>query len=190
MSSNGDEPQPESLRDVQQAVSQRNVLLRRLAGSVDALAAQVRKLRREIDDRPTKAQAEHRRRRTAAAMLVFAVALVWGHDQHIQSCSPGSNALAVLQAFADPPAGLQQARSPEEQRAVYRAYLAAVFKAQPTERCDITAPLSSHDPAEEWPTRWNWLGFGLYAALGGILWGWSRGPARSRSSGEGRWEET
>lgn len=181
---------PTDLESVLRAVHTRNTLLRRLASSVDGLAKQVRSLRRDIDDRPTKAQAEHRRRVSVLAMVIFGVMLVWGHDQHIQSCSPGANAQAVLQAFTKPQAFSDpRPRTPEESRALYASYLRSVFDAQPTERCDVTAPLSVHDPADDWPTRWNLLGFGVYGLLGGILWWWSRGPARSGESGRSREEE-
>lgn len=180
--------QPANLEAVVQAVHDRNALLRRLAASVEGLARQVRSLRRDIDDRPTKAQAEHRRRVSVLALVLFAVALVWGHDQHIQSCSPGANAQAVLQSLTKPQAFNTEPRTPEESRSLYAAYMRSVIEAQPTERCDVTAPLSTHDPEEEWPTRWNLYGFGLYGLLGGILWAWSRGPARPSGSG-GRREE-
>ena len=177
MSYIGDETPPKDSSDLESmltAVNQRNTLLRRLAGSVDGLAAQVRRLRRDIDDRPTKAQAEHRRRGAVAALLVFGVLLIWGHDEHVQRCSPGATAERVLVDLAnDPGPSVLTAKGIQK----------TIDDQQPTDRCDVSFPIHAHNPADEWPTRWNLAGFGLYAVLGGILWSWQRGPRGARESG-------
>lgn len=174
---------PTDLAQMVQQVERRNSVLVRLAGGVEGLSREVAALRRDIDDRPTKEDVAQRRRRSLAVVVLLGASLIWGHDAHIEACSPGSQANSILEyatqrALREPPP--KKPMSPTQIRAL-------VERTQPTDVCDLTFPLHAHgangdgNHAGTYPgglTGWNVLGIAFYTFVGGILYLWQRGPRR------------
>lgn len=171
--------EPTDLQEMVAQVERRNGVLVRLATGVDRLSGEVRGLRKEIDDRPTRHQVAHRRRAAAAAMLIYGMLIIWGHDTHVQYCSPGATALQVVESVADRDAVGKGLTRGQIKR--------IVDDSQPTAVCDVTFPLHTHgaDPHAQpgthtiggWHfTNWNLIGFAGYGLAGGILLWWRRGP--------------
>ena len=172
---------PADLAEMVKQVERRNSVLVRLAGGVERLSHEVRDLRRDIEDRPTKQNVAARRRRSFAALLIYGVLIIWAHDEHVEACSPGSTALAVVEDLA----------ARQNLDGVTAKTLRDALSEQPTEWCDATFPLHHHgsglkdaDPAFElfgWePTQWNVIGFLGYGSVGGMLYLWARDPRRPR----------
>lgn len=153
-------------------------VLVRLSTGVERLAREVRQLRREIDERPTKDAVAQRRRRGLAFSAVAGLLLIWGHDVHVEHCSPGAQANAVMQWVAERPVNDQGFNQAQFRR--------VVESTQPTAACDVSFPVQRHgvnspaafDVAGVVLSKWNLVGFLFYGFLGGMLFLWQRGPRR------------
>jgi hypothetical protein len=136
-----------------------------MIGSVDDLVEEVVLLREAVDLRPTAQDVSHRRRLSVAAMLLYGLLIIFGHDQHVEYCGPGARSERLLSEFAQ-----IQEFTPEEIAALQRSY--DVSPAW----CDVAFPLHSHDVQGGFPGRWSILGGGIYAVLIGGVFFWARGP--------------
>jgi hypothetical protein len=181
------EGNPTEVRQMLEAVEHRNSVLVRIAKAVEKLTSEVPALRRAIDDRPTKVSVAHRRRRSAVIMILFGFVIIWGHDQHVEHCSPGSQALAILDFAVNRPVTLPNGkpRPPLTQEQVQQV----VEETTPSAACDVTFPLHTHGIEEKDAadyhvlgfhlSGWNLVGWLLYGLVGGILYAYQRGPGRS-----------
>lgn len=187
MSSSGDEEAVikgdlRSLGELVQSLNARNTAINALSRNVESLIPEVRELRREVDTRPTADELTYKRRRGIAAALLFGTFIIFAHDEHIEHCSPGSQANAVLEYLIQHPG----------RKLTPHKFEQVVEDAQPTYECDLTFPLHAHgvrrNPADlhrifghEY-TDANTAGALLYLLVGGILYLWARVPRRRTST--------
>ncbi len=83
-----DDEQHQPRRNLQE----RNDSLDRIAVAVDANTASLREAQVALSRRPTGREIEYRRRRGMAGLVVYAVLVIFAHDQHVEHCGPGSRA--------------------------------------------------------------------------------------------------
>lgn len=111
----------------------------------------------------TRAEQAERRRltvvRVTATIVWLIVAVVWGVNQQMQHCSPGSKAYRVTSELTNPRESLSYDRLQEAAR-----------RPAPT-WCDVSLPASAHSPLAVWPTTPNVVGLVLYsAAAAATMW--------------------
>ena len=127
----------------------------RLRESVNELSRQVRGLRAELHQRPTREEVGRQKRFALTRMVVFVLVVVltaaFVQDQHLEGCGAGARAEDIIQALI-----AQEVSSQEE-------FAELANKHQPN-HCDITYPLHTHD-LEDWPTQGNIVGFVMYGVL-------------------------
>jgi hypothetical protein len=132
----------------------RNVALERVGQLVERNSDELAGVREALSSRPTGAQIEYRRRRAVAGLILYGLAVIFLHDQHIEQCSPGAR--------------IQQAVHPEQ-------------VGGPSPVCDVVFPLHPH---QDRPAGWQLLGLGLHAVGGAALVIWAQRPRRRAMTGE------
>lgn len=136
------------------------------ARNVQTLSDEISKLREAVVPRNVlRAEAQevaYLRRRAVAGTLLFAVALIWTHDEHIERCSPGARAETAVQVLveADP-----------RDESVRDDIIAAVNGREKSKSCDVTFPLHDHD-GNGWPKPYNLIGFGIWGAAAATIMYW------------------
>ncbi len=133
------------------ALEDRNVALDRVGKDVEENTAVLAGVREALSLRPTGRQIEYRRRRVTAGLLLYGVAIIWAHDQHVEHCGPGA-----------------RVESAAQQRSYERPVL-----------CDVSFPLHGHERGE-FPTAWSLFGATLYGAAGVGVWTWVRRTRRDK----------
>lgn len=126
--------------------------------NVQALTGEVHGLRKAIV--PRKAiEGEARRlarerRRGVAALAVFAVALMWMGDEHVEHCGPGTRAETAVRALVESDPGDPNVRD---------NIIDAVNGDGTPKFCDMSFPLHDHD-GNGWPHKFNLIGMSLWGA--------------------------
>jgi hypothetical protein len=177
---------PDDIRRILEALDDRNNALDKHAEQmarntkgVEALSrllaentAEVQRLRVQVVGRPTAEEFDYRRRRLVAGVLLFGVLMTISIDAHTEQCGAGTRAERLVDAV---------------DRHAPAAEFLRLARPRSTPGCDLTSPLHTHG-GRQWPTGWNWLGFGLYGAMMSAVGVWvhrARGrAARSRPHGE------
>lgn len=158
--------EPEHLARMVALAENRNTLLEHLEATVHDNTDHVMQLRQELNQRATRHSVAWRVRLTAMLTFVFVVLTSWTVHQAGQDCGPGARSEFYLTRLAH---GLPASRFLDMVR--HRAWT-------PPAWCDVAFPARSHDPDVLWPSNNNANGILLYAALLGLLLGWTLWPQR------------
>lgn len=159
------------------------------ARNVHMLSDEVREMRKTIVPRSTlrreSSQIALQRRRSVVVVAVFAVTLIWGHDEHVEHCSPGARASLAIQVFLDTdytPITPREVPSAERKSAgvkLQEDIRRALDGDARSTFCDVSFPLHDHD-GNGWPHKHNLLGMVVWGSAAGLAYLWARPRTEKR----------
>lgn len=171
---------PDDLRDVLTAFESRTSGIEALTHEVGSLVAEVTALRVAVGVKPSRSEVDRKRRKTALALVLYGVLLMFATDQHTEHCGPGARAEAVLRAIATTPVS----PSTGVRRPLTLDRITQIIEdEQPSALCDAVFPLHGHLDGS-YPGGMALVGlFGYGGALVG-LYAWAQRPWERRSRDE------
>lgn len=113
-----------------------------------------------LETRPSKEDVGYHRRKAFSLAVVFAFVVIFAHDQHVESCSPGVEAKSIITELTT---NIDASRED----------LIRVSETATPELCTVTFPLHVHDDEVPWPNERAILGMTGYAGLALALFGWT-----------------
>lgn len=145
-------------------VERRATVLTRLDNSLTLVLDELKEIRVELADRPTRTEQTVLRRTTAVVLLVIVFISLMAKDWHNEECGPGARASSGIDYVATV--------TPDE-------YDPLELKNRLNEpvnaHCDISYPFHTHERGT-WPSDRNVFGMVAYAFLAFLGWVWVRFP--------------
>lgn len=156
-----------TLEAILEAVIARNEAFETLATALEENTIVVRETQRLIQNRPSRQEVVFQRRRMAVLLSLFSFFLIWFHDAHIESCSPGARAVNGIDfLLKNPPPNDQSLTGAGIRQKEFERVFNTAGSA-----CDVSFPLHTHN-GTHWPSTKNVVGLLGYMTLLFGVGGW------------------